>query len=144
MCLVHSGWHGTALNIAARAITTITKEWGFSKHSLQIGLWPGICSKCYEVGPNVCNLLSKYSRYFNDFHIDPETKESRWQLDLAGAIRQQLNEAGINNSRIEAADKFCSCCSLDKNNRPRFPSYRRACCNLSEDRTERSGLFIMA
>ncbi len=47
--LVHAGWRGTQAGIAVAAVNFMRDEYGCDH--IRAGIGPGICSRCYEVGP---------------------------------------------------------------------------------------------
>ena len=126
---IHSGWKGTSLNIAAKGIKTVAGA-GFSLRSLKIGLWSGICKRCYIVDHKVRNKLSYYSSCFE------RIGEDQWRLNLAGVIKMQLQLIGINDMQISESG-ICSHCHKDKYEQHLLFSHRRKDIG-------RNGLFIMA
>lgn len=82
--LVHSGWRGTRAGVATAAVAFMRNEFG-ARH-IVAGLGPGICGRCYEVGDEVATQ-------FDARFVNPGTG-GRWLLDLAGANRAQLEDAG--------------------------------------------------
>ena len=107
---VHSGWKGTALQIAAKTVKALTAEYGSQPHGLRVWIGPGICGKCYEVGADVAD------------HFAAEYKKSqgdKFLLNLKKAVLDQLIAAGVSENNIEV----CQDCTLeDKEN---YHSYRR-------------------
>lgn len=55
--LLHSGWRGTAARILDQGVTTLAHR-GFAASELRVHLGPAICGKCYEVSPEVYQLLT--------------------------------------------------------------------------------------
>jgi YfiH family protein len=82
--LVHAGWRGTRAGVATAAVNLMRKEYGSRR--ILAGIGPGICGRCYEVGPEVGSLFD--SKFVNHGTGD------RLLLDLAAANRAQLEEAG--------------------------------------------------
>ena len=83
--LVHAGWRGTDAGVAAAAVRFMRDEYGC--RSIKAGIGPGICGRCYEVGPEVG---AKFDRQFvAQGHGD------RLLLDLAAANRAQLEMAEV-------------------------------------------------
>ena len=82
--LVHAGWRGTAAGVATAAVEFMRKEFG-AEH-IKAGIGPGICGRCYEVGPEVAQL-------FDERFVAPG-RDDRSLLDLAAANRAQLETAG--------------------------------------------------
>lgn len=83
--LVHAGWRGTSQGVAGAAVRFMQKEFG-CQHVIA-GIGPGICSRCYEVGPDVAG---KFDARF----VWPATGD-RLLLDLAAANGAQLEDAGV-------------------------------------------------
>jgi len=83
--LVHAGWRGTAAGVASAAVTFMKNEYGCS--FIRAGIGPGICGRCYEVGPDVASQFD--ARFLGQGAGD------RLLLDLAAANRRALEEAGV-------------------------------------------------
>ena len=97
--LAHAGWRGTAGGIAGRLLLMLKREYGTIPQDVRVGIGPGICGSCYEVGPD-------FAGWFPPEVIRPG-KGDRLLLDLAEANRRQFLEAGVKPSRIRALD-FCT------------------------------------
>jgi YfiH family protein len=82
--LVHAGWRGTSAGVARAAVRFMREEFG-AEHVVA-GIGPGICGRCYEVGPEVAAV-------FDGRFISPG-RGDRSLLDLAAANRAQLEDAG--------------------------------------------------
>lgn len=126
--LVHSGWRGCAENIVGKAIAQVA-QLGCQLSKLRIGLWGGICQKCYQVDEKVWRQLLHYQRF-----LKPSKIAWHWQLNLRGIVRQQLLEAGIRPAQIRSS-LFCSHCQREINGQPILFSHRR-------NELARNGLFI--
>jgi len=83
--LVHAGWRGTHAFVARAAVNFMREEYG-SRHILA-GIGPGICARCYEVGPEFESRFD--SRFLKRGAGD------RLLLDLAAANRAQLEDSGV-------------------------------------------------
>jgi len=83
--LVHAGWRGTKIGVAAAAVGSMRQEYG-CRH-IRAGIGPGICGRCYQVGDDVA---SQFERRF----VRPDDG-GKFLLDLAAANRNQLEEAGV-------------------------------------------------
>ena len=83
--LVHAGWRGTLVGVAAATVRFIRDQYGCTQ--LRAGMGPGICGRCYEVGPEVGSKFD--SRFVSRGPGD------RLLLDLAAANRAQLEDAGV-------------------------------------------------
>jgi polyphenol oxidase len=92
VALVHAGWRGTAAGVAARAVEALAREYGSRPARLVVGIGPGICAGCYEVGEEVAVR-------FDPALVRP-SPAGRHLLDLAAANRVQLESAGVPAERI--------------------------------------------
>jgi YfiH family protein len=104
--LVHAGWRGTEAGVATAAMTFMRDEYGCRQ--IKAGIGPGICGRCYEVGPEVASRFD--SRFVTAGAGD------RLLLDLAAANRSQLEHAGA------AAVFDIGICTKEHH---LFPSHRR-------------------
>jgi YfiH family protein len=84
--LVHAGWRGTEAGVAPAAIDAMESEFGSRPAEIQAGIGPGICGRCYQVGPDV-------AQRFDQQFLQPAG--DRFVLDLAAALRAQLERAGV-------------------------------------------------
>ena len=55
--LLHSGWRGTAARILDQGVSALAHR-GFVASELRVHLGPAICGTCYEVSPEVYQLLT--------------------------------------------------------------------------------------
>jgi len=78
--LVHAGWRGTQAGVAGAAVRFMQEEYG-CRH-VRVGIGPGICGRCYEVGEEVA---SRFDARF----VNPGTG-GRWLLDLIAAKETYL------------------------------------------------------
>jgi YfiH family protein len=85
--LVHAGWRGTAARVGPAAVKAMVDEYGSKLANMRAGIGPGICGDCYVVGEEVASL-------FEPQFVRGGTGD-RFLLNLAGANRAQLEEAGI-------------------------------------------------
>jgi YfiH family protein len=97
--LAHAGWRGTELGIAGRLVATLKREYGSIVKDLKVGIGPGICGNCYEVGP-------EFAGRFPPEVLKPGAGD-RLLLDLVAANRLQFEAAGVQARRIRALD-FCT------------------------------------
>lgn len=105
---IHSGWRGTAADIAGRTIDTMAKEFGSRPADMVAAIGPHIGARAYTVGEDVVNAIG---RQFATTGTD-----GLWHMDLGKAVEAQLRRRGV--TRIEAS----GVCTFDDE---RFPSYRR-------------------
>ena len=55
---VHSGWRGTAMGIAAKAVAAMCREFGCDPAGIRAAIGPCIGLCCFEVGPEVPTRVS--------------------------------------------------------------------------------------
>ncbi len=108
--LLHAGWRGTVAGIAARAVKECAVE-GTRARELRAVVGPCIHACCFPVGPEVAR------------QFDPSLRRrhagGQEAVDLPGAIRASLMEAGVPASRIHVAAE-CTACDAEH-----FFSHRR-------------------
>jgi len=92
--VAHAGWRGIRAGIPRRLVERMGGP------DLEIAIGPGIGPCCYEVGP-------EFEDGFPDYLV---RRKGRRFLDLIGAARAQLAEAGVPPERIHAAG-WCTACS---------------------------------
>ena len=97
--LAHAGWRGTAAGIAGRLVQALRREYGSAPKDLRVGIGPGICGSCYEVGPEFAERFPA--------EVLRAGEGDRLLLDLALANRIQFEEAGVQARRIRALE-FCT------------------------------------
>lgn len=106
--LTHSGWRGTAGNIAGQTVKTISKN----PAKIIVGIGPGIGPCHFEIKADV---LEKFALY-------PESvinRAGKIFIDLPMIIKEQLTAAGIKNENIESCSE-CTFCLKEK-----YFSFRR-------------------
>ncbi len=85
--VVHAGWRGTRSGVARAAVQLMGEEYGSAPGDIRAGIGPGICGRCYEVGPEVA---AQFDARFVTAGVG-----DRFLLDLAAANRSQLEDAGL-------------------------------------------------
>ena len=112
---VHAGWRGTSAGAAVAAVEALAREHGTRPEDLVVAIGPCIGSCCYEVGTELVDAFAAagHERYLIDrwFLAPAPPRGSRerpgLRLDLAGANRDQLILAGVDETRIHA----CGLCT---------------------------------
>jgi len=106
VALIHAGWRGTAHEIVARAIRTMTDEFGTRAEACEAAIGPCIGPCCYEVGEDVASRFSGW--------LKPALAErgGRLYLDLRAANRSLLQAAGLPADNIWLAE-LCTRCHMD-------------------------------
>ncbi len=102
--LSHSGWRGTAAGIGRVTIEAMQQEFGSEPSNMYAAIGPSICKSCYEVGEEV-------AKEFPNCYVTPKAN-GKYLLDLQGACRGVIAEAGVPLSRI-LMPNLCTCCNPD-------------------------------
>jgi YfiH family protein len=98
---VHAGWRGAAARVAERGVHAMREQFGSRAGDLVAAIGPCLGQCCGEVGPDVVEAFRRggaQRRYIAGW-FTPGAGD-RFQLDLAGANRDQLIEAGVEADRI--------------------------------------------
>jgi copper oxidase (laccase) domain-containing protein len=66
-------------------------------NDLQAAVGPGICGRCYEVGPEVADQARAAG------HVLTPGRGDRWQLDLAASAQRQLAGLGVAPVQVAGA-----------------------------------------
>lgn len=85
--LAHAGWRGTQAGVAVGALRAMQHEFGSQPRDVRAGIGPGICGRCYQVGPEVASQFERRFLLADD--------GGRFLLDLAAANTAQLADAGV-------------------------------------------------
>ena len=85
--LAHAGWRGTHAGVAVAALRAMEHEFGTKPRDVRAGIGPGICGRCYEVGPEVAES-------FDDAFVT-RGEGDRFLLDLSASNMAQLKHAGV-------------------------------------------------
>lgn len=112
---VHSGWKGTDLRIAARAVEALVAR-GARPERLLAAVGPSIRACCYEVSPE---LGARFTAAFGEGVAVARGEGGRPHLDLAEALRRTLRAAGLRDGHVDVLPD-CTACDAG-----RFFSHRR-------------------
>lgn len=110
--LSHSGWKGTASDIARVTVRTMQEEYGSRPEELLAAVGPSICQDCYEVSEDV---IEQFCANYEETlwpRLFYKKENGRYQLNLWESCRQNLLRAGILPEHIEITD-ICTCCNPD-------------------------------
>jgi len=108
---IHAGWRGTVADIVGRAVAALVAL-GAVREELVAALGPSICSRCFEVGPEVAAAFAQQPHVVDDSRAKPH-------VDLRHANRLHLIAAGV---RADAIDDQPPCTMCDPE---RYYSFRR-------------------
>jgi len=112
---IHSGWQGTAVNVAAASVTALRGVLGASG-DLLAAIGPHIEVCCFEVGDDVAERLRSSAPAADA--VD-RRQGARPHVNLRRIVRAQLSALGLHEEAIEDVG---GCTKCDK---ARFFSYRR-------------------
>lgn len=112
----HAGWRGTAAGVAAAAVQAMARAFGSAASDLRVALGPAIGPCHYEVDGPVAAAFAAWPWAAQVLHPG---RPGRWRLDLVGANRMTLLEAGVPAEHIWSSG-LCTACRADL-----FFSYRR-------------------
>jgi YfiH family protein len=102
----HSGWRGTRLQIAARAVRALQRAAGADPARMLAAIGPSIGRCCYEVSPE---LAATFRTLFGAEAADDPAHAPRPHLDLRYCAEQSLLRAGVPAERIEQVAGCTSC-----------------------------------
>lgn len=105
--IVHAGWKGTVGRIAEATVQSMTGHYGCRPADIRAGIGPGIGPGCYEIGPDVGQLVRQRLPFPG--LLDP-SGNGKAHLDLWEANRALLARAGV--GKIEIAG-ICTACDTE-------------------------------
>jgi YfiH family protein len=95
---VHVGWRGIAGGAAVQAVLVLADRFGCRPEDLRAALGPAIGACHYEVDEPVVARLRRWPWWEE---VVTPTRPGHWQMDLQGAVRRQLTDAGVPSSQVE-------------------------------------------
>lgn len=96
----HAGWRGALVGVATQTVQALHLAYGSAPDQLDVLIGPGICGRCYPVGPEVAQqFAARHGR--EDRYLDRDASDVR--LDIQAVVRLQLEDAGIAPDRIQSA-----------------------------------------
>ena len=99
LACVHAGWRGTAAGVAAAAVAAM-QALGSRPSDVIAGIGPAIAAARYQVGPDVCQAVTRAFGSAASAVMRPDSVPGRWRLDLWAANRLALREAGVPDPQI--------------------------------------------
>jgi polyphenol oxidase len=114
---IHSGWRGTLAGVLTQTVKEMKRSFGSAPENLLVAIGPGIRSCCFEVGQEVAELFDKMFPGC-DLARPISARPEKFFLDLCGALRNQLNHAGVSAQNTFDMNA-CTCCNTRE-----FFSYR--------------------
>ncbi len=119
---IHSGWKGTALNIATAGIEKLVEQYSSNPVDLLAYITPSAGGENYEVEEDVAKNFPNTTKYIGN---------SKYLFDIKKEIHQQLIRAGLLSHHIEVSKE----CTIANEN---LHSFRR-----EGDNSGRMSAFIM-
>lgn len=110
IAVVHAGWKGTALEISAKVIRLMQKQYGCLPQDILAAIGPSIGKCCYEVDQVTADTFCQQNN--SELFLQRGPKKNKWMLDLPEANRRQILDAGVPKNNIEAAG-YCTTCNQD-------------------------------
>ncbi len=103
--VIHSGWRGTALNIAGKGVRLLCDLYGARAEDIICAIGPAIGPCCYEVS---AELLDQFDSGYHQFF--KEKGGGKYMLDLWRAVAYGLERAGVKSENIYISGQ-CSACN---------------------------------
>ena len=110
----HAGWKGLAEGVVAATVDAMR---ALGASDIDAALGPCIHPSCYEFSPADLDVVAGR---LGD-HVRSTTADGRPALDLPGAVRRAIAEAGVRLVEDAAA---CTACAVDDDGAPRWFSHR--------------------
>ena len=109
---VHSGWRGTALGIAAKAVERMVDCYGCDRMDILAAIGPGISKCCFETHEDVPNAMTEAmgAAALSAIEVLPTGK---FHVDLKALNAKRLESAGLDPAHI-AVSPDCTCCMPEK------------------------------
>jgi YfiH family protein len=108
LACVHAGWRGTVAGVTAAALAAM-QDLGSHPSDVIAGLGPAVAAGRYQVGPEVHQAVTQAFGSAAAAFIRPDTRPGaipdRWLLDVSGANRHALVEAGVPGTQIHATSR---------------------------------------
>ena len=126
--VAHSGWRGTAGDMAGRMVRRMGEEYGTDPSDLRVAIGPSICQSCYEVDQQVADVFlellgdcgeeleavkrTKRYRMMRENGVrrpvEPGKEPGKFQMDLWLTNLILLMRAGVAPEQVEVTD-LCTC-----------------------------------
>ncbi len=108
---VHSGWRGTSLGIAPKAVAKMTALYGTRPEDVLAAIGPGIGPCCFETHDDVPTALEDRLglRRSGPSATPLEQAAGKFTVDLKGIIAWELRQAGLAEEHIDTLP-LCTAC----------------------------------
>ena len=108
---VHSGWRGTAMAIAARAVDRMVADYGCRPDHILAAVGPSISQCCFETHSDVPDAMTAALGCLAAPFIQP-LSNGKYRVDLKGTVARCLIQAGLSPDHIAISD-HCTACRSD-------------------------------
>lgn len=108
---VHSGWRGTAMSIAVRAVEKMVNSYGCDPGTILCAIGPAISKCCFETHADVPNEMTAALGGLAAPFLEP-LPTGKFRVDLKGIIKGTLLQAGLEADHISVSD-HCTACRAD-------------------------------
>lgn len=108
---VHSGWRGTALSIAPKAVERMVADYGCRREHILAAIGPSISRCCFETHADVPQALTHALGADTTPFIHPLPAD-KFKVDLKGIVAHDLSRAGLALHHICVTD-HCTACRSD-------------------------------
>ncbi|MBE9545950.1 MAG: peptidoglycan editing factor PgeF [Proteobacteria bacterium] len=108
--VVHAGWKGTSLKIAAKAVNTFVRRFSSSTMDIIAVIGPAIGRCCYQVDGVVFEAMREDAN--REYFFSRCDEKGKWMLDLPLANRLQIQDAGVPSGNISLSG-ICTSCRRD-------------------------------
>lgn len=107
---VHSGWRGTSLGIAPKAVRKMAALYGSRPEDVLAAIGPGIGPCCFETHDDVPSALEdRLGPEVRPFCRPLERPAEKFSVDLKGIIAWELRQAGLPAEHIDTLP-LCTAC----------------------------------
>ena len=98
---IHAGWRGTVAGVLTLTLNVLLAQTGHDASQIIAAIGPCIGREAFEVGPEV---LAEFKRAFGDDTLLEERAGGKGRVDIRGALRLQLLNAGVTEEHIDSSD----------------------------------------
>lgn len=107
IAVLHAGWRGSVLNIAARGVETMALDFDSDPQEIFAGIGPSIGSCCFKIKDDVFKEIAESTIHGQD--IIHKVEAGRWACDLPTLNRMQLLDAGLRSENVKVSGRCTSC-----------------------------------
>ena len=93
ICLSHSGWKGTLLDMAGESVKTMEAHYHSRPENIMVSIGPHIRVCCFEVGEDVAGLF--FEKWPWSEKLAKKSHGDKWFLNLEDIVRRNLLTHGI-------------------------------------------------